>query len=148
MRIESSKPSISEYNFFRLLISTLIIRKDVVIIKKYELEEDLYQLYNNPDFHFLFEDVCKKEGVDNSYVDLNVAFETAYAFGLLVLIQDAGDIRSIVNLSDEQAIQIQSAFKPNEVDAMNRLCEELKKIKDKSKQLVLERSKNSVVKQV
>ena len=129
MRINSSKPKISEYNFLRLLSSTMIIQKQGVIINKYDLEKNLYYFYDNPYFNFLFEDVCKRENIDNNYVDLNVAFQTAYTFGLLILIQDSGDVRAIINLTEEEALKINSEFDFNDVLAMNKLCEELKGLK-------------------
>ena len=41
---------------------------------------------------------------------LNVAFQTAYTFGLLILIQDSGDVRAIINLTEEEALKINSEF--------------------------------------
>lgn len=140
MRIKCSKPKISEYDFLRLLSSTMIIQKQNIIIKKYDLEKKLYYFYDNPDFHFLFEDVCKKESIDNYYVDLNIAFQSAYTFGLLVLIQDSGD-KSIINLTEKQAVKINSEFNSNEIEAMNKLCKELKQFKDDVKPFTLTKSK-------
>ena len=122
---ENSKPKISEYNFLRLLSSTLIIQRRDVIIKKYDLEKNLYGFYDNPDFHFLFEDVGKKESADNNHVDLNNAFQSATTFGLLTPIQDGGDVRFIINMTEEEATKISSEFTPNEIVAMNMLCTEL-----------------------
>ena len=145
MRINSSKPKISEYNFLRLLSSTMIIQKQGVIINKYDLEKKLYYFYNNPYFNFLFEDVCKRENIDNNYVDLNVAFQTAYTFGLLILIQDSGDVRAIINLTEEEAMKINSEFDSNEIIAMKKLCDELKNLKEE-KSLVLTKTKKVNIK--
>jgi len=145
MRINSSKPKISEYNFLRLLSSTMIIQKQGVIINKYDLEKNLYYFYDNPYFNFLFEDVCKRENIDNNYVDLNVAFQTAYTFGLLILIQDSGDVRAIINLTEEEAMKINSEFDSNEIIAMKKLCDELKNLKEE-KSLVLTKTKKVNIK--
>ena len=141
MRIKCSKPKISEYNFLRLLSSTMIMKKQDVIIEKYDFEKKLYDLYDNPDFHFLFEDVCKKEGIDNNYVDLNIAFQSALTFGLLILIQDSGDVRFIINITEEEAVKISSEFDSNEVITMNKLCDELNDVKTNDTSLVLTKSK-------
>ena len=140
MRINSLKPKISEYNFLRLLSSTMVIQKQVVIINKYDLMQKLYCFYDNPNFHFLFEDVCKRENIDSNYLDLNSAFQTAYAFGLLILIQDSGDVRAIINLTEEEAKKINSEFDSNVVIAMHKLCDELKGFK-RDKSLVLTKTK-------
>jgi len=145
MRINSSKPKISEYNFLRLLSSNMIIQKQGVIINKYDLEKNLYYFYDNPYFNFLFEDVCKRENIDNNYVDLNVAFQTAYTFGLLILIQDSGDVRAIINLTEEEAMKINSEFDSNEIIAMKKLCDELKNLKEE-KSLVLTKIKKVNIK--
>ena len=145
MRINSLKPKISEYNFLRLLSSNIIIQKQGVIINKYDLEKNLYYFYDNPYFNFLFEDVCKRENIDNNYVDLNVAFQTAYTFGLLILIQDSGDVRAIINLTEEEAMKINSEFDSNEIIAMKKLCDELKNLKEE-KSLVLTKIKKVNIK--
>ena len=139
MRIKHSKPKISEYNFLRLLFSTMIMQKQDVIIKKYDLEKKLYDLYDNPDFHSLFEDICKKEGIDNNHVDLNIAFQSALTFGLLVLIQDSGDTRFIINITEEEAVKISSEFDSNEIITMNKLCDKLNNVKKNDKSLVLKK---------
>ena len=140
MRINSVKPKISEYNFLRLLSSTMVIQNQGVIIKKYDLMQKLYCFYDNPNFHFLFEDVCKRENIDSNYLELNSAFQTAYAFGLLILIQDSGDVRAIINLTEEEAMKINSEFDSNDIIAMKKLCDELKNPK-KDKSLVLTKTK-------
>lgn len=142
MRLECSKPQISEYNFLRLLSSTLILKKQDIIIKKYDLEKNLYDFYDNPKFRFLFEDICKRDNLDNNYIDLNVAFETAYAFGLLILIQDNGDVRSIINLTEDSAKKIISEFDQKEIIAMSKLCDELKSYKKDNYKVLTKTIKN------
>lgn len=142
MRLECSKPQISEYNFLRLLSSTLILKKQDIIIKKYDLEKKLYDFYDNPKFRFLFEDICKRDNLDNNYIDLNVAFETAYVFGLLILIQDNGDVRSIINLTEDSAKKIISEFDQKEIIAMSKLCDELKSYKKDNYKVLTKTIKN------
>ena len=113
MRIKCSKPKISEYDFLRLLSSTMIMQKQNIIIRKYDLEKKLYDFYDNPDFQLLFEDICRKKSIDNNYVDLNTAFQSAITFGLLILIKGNGDIRFIINITEEEATKISSEFNPD-----------------------------------
>lgn len=51
MRIKNVKPNISDYNFLRLLISTIIIRGEMPIFENQQLQKDLYAFYNNIDFY-------------------------------------------------------------------------------------------------
>ncbi|MBQ4262910.1 MAG: hypothetical protein IJB83_01530 [Bacilli bacterium] len=142
MRTNSLKPKISEYDFLRLLSSTMVMQKQGVIINKYDLMQKLCYFYDNPNFHFLFEDVCKRENIDSNYLDLNSAFQTAYAFGLLILIRDSGDVRFIIGLTEEEAIKIISEFNSQEVIAMNNLCNQLKNLEKEDKSVVLTKAKN------
>jgi len=45
----------------------------------------IYNFYDIMDFQFLFDDICKKEYIDNSYVNLNVGFQSALTFELIKL---------------------------------------------------------------
>ena len=141
MRIKCSKPKISEYDFLRLLSSTMIMQKQNIIIRKYDLEKKLYDFYDNPDFQLLFEDICIKKSIDNNYVDLNTAFQSAITFGLLILIKGNGDIRFIINITEEEATKISSEFNPDEIIAMNKLCNKLNEVKMNDKPLVLTKLK-------
>ena len=141
MRIKCSKPKISEYDFLRLLSSTMIMQKQNIIIRKYDLEKKLYDFYDNPDFQLLFEDICRKKSIDNNYVDLNTAFQSAITFGLLILIKGNGDIRFIINITEEEATKISSEFNHDEIIAMNKLCNKLNEVKMNDKPLVLTKLK-------
>ena len=123
MKIECSKPQISNYDFLRLLLSTMIMQNYGVIIEKYALEKKLYDFYGNPDFIFLFEDLGKKESIDNNYVDLGVAVQTALTFGLLIIVQSNNNLRFKIEITEEEALSIISEFNPDEVIAMKRLCD-------------------------
>ena len=65
----------------------------------------------------------QKEGIDNNHVDLNIAFQFELTFGLLILIQDSGDTRFIINITEETAVKISSEFDSSELIAMN-ICDE------------------------
>lgn len=142
MKTNIQNKKISEYDFLRLLSSTMVMQKQGVIINKYDLMQKLCYFYDNPSFCFLFEDICKRENIDDSYVDLNNAFESAYTFGLLILIRDSGDVRFIIGLTEEEAIKIISEFNSQEVIAMNNLCNQLKNLEKEDKSVVLTKAKN------
>ena len=128
MRIEQSKPNITEYSFLRLLVSTLRSDYHEVIVAKHQLEKDLYTFYDDEDFNFLFEDVLKKESIEgNNYVDLSASFQMAYAWGLLSMIKDAAkDVRSVINLSEEEAIGKLEDYNEKQVNAMRELVYQIK----------------------
>lgn len=135
MRIEQSKPNITEYSFLRLLVSTLRSDYHEVIVAKHQLEKDLYTFYDDEDFNFLFEDVLKKESIEgNNYVDLSASFQMAYAWGLLSMIKDAAkDVRSVINLSEEEAIGNLKDYNEKQVNAMRELIYQIKE-KEKTRE--------------
>ena len=144
MIIQSSKPSISAYSFLRLFTATIILHGEVPIFENQQLQKDLYGFYDNPDFHFLFEDICKKESIEgNNYVDLGNAFQLAYAWGLLSMIQDSSNLRSVINLSIEEAQENVSQFESHQANAMNELVIQLYEQKKINKSQVLIKNKNT-----
>lgn len=144
MKIQCSKPSISDYGFLRLLTSTIVLHSEVPIFENQQLQKDLYGFYDNPNFHFLFEDICKKESIEgNNYVDLGSSFQLAYAWGLLSMIQDSSNLRSVINLSDKEAQENVSQFESHQAEAMNELVTQLYEQKKVNKPQVLIKSKNT-----
>lgn len=76
MKKQYSKPSITDYDFLRLLTSTIILHDENPIFENQQLQKDLYKFYDNPNYNFLFEDVSKKESIEgNNYVVLGDAFQ-------------------------------------------------------------------------
>ena len=144
MRIQSSKPNISDYGFLRLFTSTIILHGEVPIFENQRLQKDLYCFYDSPDFHFLFEDICKKESIEgNNYVDLGNALQLAYTWGLLSMIQDSSNLRSVINLSEEEARENVSQFESHQAEAMNELVIQLYEQKKVNKPQVLIKNKNT-----
>ncbi len=131
---ENVKVNITEYEFLRLLVSTMMIQERTPIFENQQLQKELYEYYNHPDFQFLFEDICKKESIENNnYVDLGNAFQIAYALGLLSMLQDSGNLKSVINLSKEESKQNILQFAKRERDAMSKLVTELYLSKEKNK---------------
>lgn len=128
MNIKCSKPAITDYTFLRLFTSSIILNGASPVIENHQLEKDLFAFYSRPEYHPLFEDICKKEDITgkNNYVDLSCAFQTAYAFGLILQFHDSyNPTRSIVNLSTDEAAQIQTEYDVEKVESINNLCNEL-----------------------
>ena len=77
---------------------------------------------------FKREDLKKKEDIlitDGNYVELNEVFQQGYAFGLLLMLRDNHHIKSIINITKEDAKEILSTFDVEQVNAMSSLCNEL-----------------------
>ena len=78
--------------------------------------------------YLAFEDLKKKEDkviTDGNYVELNEVFQQGYAFGLLLMLRDNHHIKSIINITKEDAKEILSTFDVEQVNAMSNLCNEL-----------------------
>ncbi len=137
--MESKEVSISDYQFLVLLLATMRVKEHGPIIDNHELEKDLYYYYDNPNYNFLFEDIIKKEEKDdNNYVDLDVAFQTAYALGTLGLLRDNANGTKSANLiskSDAEKILLLSGQKY--VSAMSSLYSQMTTEKGKNKIAVL-----------
>ena len=128
MKLNCSKANISDYQFLRLLLSNMSVLGYSPIIKNHELEKKLYYYlyyyYDDPGYHFLFEDIMKKESIDgNNYVDLSVAFQTAYTLGILTLIRDSfNEVKSVNLISKKEAEEIVLLADQKQVEAINDLC--------------------------
>lgn len=74
-----------------------------------------------------------KKGIDdNNYVDLTESFQLAYAWGLLSMIHDSSrDVRFIINLSKEEAIDNLHDYNEKQVKAMYQLIEQMKEKKNR-----------------
>ena len=71
---------------------------------------------------------AKKEDIlitDGNYIELNTTFQQGYAFGLLLMLRDNQHLKSMVNITKEDAKEILSTFDVEQVNAMSNLCNEL-----------------------
>ena len=133
-KIESSKPDISEYGFIRLYSATVILQGKNPIFENHELEKNLFKYYNKEEYNFFFEDIVKREDKifkDSSYLDLNAGLGQGYALGLLLPLQGSKNLKSIINLSRENASEILSSFNEKQIVAMENLCNEMDEEKNK-----------------
>ena len=133
-KIEGSKPDISEYGFIRLYSATVILQGKNPIFENHELEKDLFKYYDKEEYNFFFEDIVKREDKifkDSSYLDLNAGLGQGYALGLLLPLQESKNLKSIINLSRENASEILSSFNKKQIVAMGNLCNEMDEEKNK-----------------
>lgn len=124
MRLKCGKPPISDYDFLRLFLSLVVSNHQNPVIKNHDLEKELYLYYNHPEYHSLFEDICKKDDItgENNYVVLNRAFLTAYTFGLVKQVDNSSnEIKSFICFSEDQAKKIQSDYEEWQLNAMSTL---------------------------
>lgn len=128
--------NISDYSFLRLLVCKIILKGQNPLIVNHKLEKDLYSFFDRDEYNFLFEDICKKSDIteENDYVDLNRAFQQAYAFGLIFMVHDClSEIKSVINVTRDEAKQIQSQYSQEQREAMSNMVDEMLKLKrDKS----------------
>ena len=104
------------------------------IFENHELEKDLFKYYDKEEYNFLFEDIVKREDKifkDSSYLDLNAGLGQGYALGLLLPLQGSKNLKSIINLSRENASEILSSFNEKQIVAMGNLCNEMNEEKNK-----------------
>ncbi len=125
LNIRTYKPPISEYGFLELFVATMVLQKQPTIIKKYDLQESLYNAYDNPEFHFLFGDICRKTTITEKEVDLDTAFQKATIFGLLVPIINGIDMTYIIVITEETAKEIVAKYNEKATIAMDKLCAQL-----------------------
>ncbi len=133
-KIEGSKPDISEYGFIRLYSATVILQGKNPIFENHKLEKDLYRYHSNEEYNFLFEDIVIREDKifkENSYVNLNASFLQCYTFGLLLPLH-TNNLKSIINISKDEAKEILSSFNEKQIVAMENLCNEMTEEKNKT----------------
>lgn len=139
---ENISKNISDYGFLRLLVSTMTVKNQLSIFENMELQQCLFKFYNNPQFHFLFEDVAIKEDkiyTENSYVDLSSAFQMAYITGLLTNITGSSKLKSSINLSHREAEKmLHDSFSIEQIQAMSSLCYLI----DKTKSITVNNNNN------
>ena len=125
----------SDYQFLRLLSSVIVLKRQQQILVNHELEKQLYEYYKMSEFKILFQDICGKEDYinkENSFVDLNSAFQTAYAWGLMDPLQDAGGLKSIIQLTSEEALSTACEYDDEYIVLMNRMISQLFNLRLKS----------------
>ena len=134
MKIECTKPDISEYGFLRLYSAIIVSQGKNPIFENHGLEKNLYEYYDREEYKFLFVDIVKREDKifkDSSYLDLNASFQQGYALGLLLPLDGSNNLKSFINLSKDNTNEILSSFNTEQIVAMENLCNEMYKEKNK-----------------
>ena len=105
--MENAKPiAVTQYGLLSLVTASMYLNNTKFIIRRNELEKNLYKYYKDDKYKILFEDVIARKYIDDlPFVDLSEAFINALAWGLLVIIQDgSADTKYIINIpNDEEA---------------------------------------------
>ena len=139
MRTKTVKyPKFSEVDFIRLYCAVNFKNGYSPIINHHELEKRLYEFYSLPEFKELFQDICpKKDYINpkNSYLDLGTALQTAQLFGLLTLIHDSGETRSIISCNEDIAQEIIANADAKMVDKMTKLFNEMFELNNNSRNI-------------
>lgn len=129
MRNRDTKHSIfKEYDFIRLYCAICVKKGINLVLNHHDLEKQLYKYYSMDDFKDLFEDIVIKEDVafpENNCVILSEGFQTALTFGILVNINDAGKMRSIITILKENSENIISKYDEQYVSKMSSLVENI-----------------------
>ena len=126
----NSKPML-EYDFFKLFLATIKLNDYNPVLKRNELQEKLFELYDLEEFKTLFYDVVKKETIDSKHIDLSDAF--LYAYGMIYMIHDSSDeVKYLVSIDDKQALKALSQYTEEEKTSMIKLLDKLEE-KDKNK---------------
>ena len=124
--MKNGKP-VLEYDFFKLLIATMIDNDYIPLIKRYKLQEDLFEFGDLDEFKLLFFDLIRKDNIDYKYVDLSSAFIGAYAYGLITMYRDGeNDAKYLIQIDSNKALRILEKYTNEEKEAMNNLINKLR----------------------
>ena len=101
MLLEYNQYNFEEYDFLRLLISTMVVQEYNVCFNNDQLEKQLYEFYDDERYECLLKKVSchRADGEEGSRVVLNDSFAFAYAFRLLAPLVKGCDNYSIICLS-------------------------------------------------
>ena len=117
-------PRFFEVDFIKLYCAMNFKNGCSPIINHHELEKELYRFYLLPEFRDLFQDICPKKdyiNLENSYLNLGTALNTAQLLGLLIPIQGTGEIKSIISCDENIAQEIISNTDAEMVIKMTKL---------------------------
>ena len=127
------KPEISEYQFFRLLLATMVNENYPTTIKKFELEDKLYKFHKKAEFSFLFEDLAMHNKLECRSVDLNSVFIISHAAGFISLMEDlSNDMNYAITMDNETAELILKKSNEKHKTAVSHLLNSLN-LKEKNK---------------
>lgn len=120
--------NLQEYDFLKLLVSTMIVQGHSVSFNNADLEKLLYKFYYNEKYGNLFRNIsCQVFDIeDENKVILTDSLELAYAVGMLTGLNSRGSVYSVINISLEEAISNLGVYNENQIEMMNSLCIELK----------------------
>ncbi|MBQ9019675.1 MAG: hypothetical protein IJ097_05135 [Bacilli bacterium] len=136
MKNNFSKPKMSEYSFFTLLVAIKKHENYDPIINRNELEKKLYEYYNQEEFKLFFIDTEIDDTKDNNkQLNLSSSFLNAYSYGMITMIHDSEKKLSyMINITYEQSEKILKNYSNQEKEKMIKLLDSLE---EKNKPLIL-----------
>lgn len=128
MKLECSKPDVSEYDFFKILASSIVLSGENIVIEKNQLQKRLYSFCKRQEYCSLFNNIpkCDDYSLENAYVDLSCSFQKACTLKILLNLDDCySKSKFLVDMTDEEAEKIQFGYDQKVVALINKLCNEL-----------------------
>ena len=120
--------NIEEYDFLKMLISTMVVLGHSISFCNDELEKQLYSFKDKEKYSCMFRNISYQnfDNEEENRVCLSNSFELAYAVGMLTALNKKGSVYSIINISTEEATSYLCNYNDNQIEIMNNLCIELK----------------------
>lgn len=115
MRAKFKKPIISDFDFLKVYCA-VSLANGKTLLKKEELEKDLFKYTEDVRFIELFSDIEKISSTDLSRVNLDDAFLNAYAYGYILKIHDVGPCKSKIIMSPIHAKEVLKQYPLDQVD--------------------------------
>ena len=139
MKANVAKSNISDFDFLKLYL-VISLKNSEVLVEKNFLEHRLYDYMDNEEYICLLSNIK----IDKDKVNLDEAFITSYAYGLLLKTTDIN--KDKISISDIEAKEILKQFPLEYVECMESLYSSLKDKEKFSYQLSLLKKKNKLSK--
>ena len=139
MKANVAKSNISDFDFLKLYL-VISLKNGEVLVEKNFLEHRLYDYMDNEEYICLLSNIK----IDKDKVNLDEAFITSYAYGLLLKTTDIN--KDKISISDIEAKEILKQFPLEYVEYMESLYSSLKDKEKFSYQLSLLKKKNKLSK--
>lgn len=139
MKANVTKSNISDFDFLKLYL-VISLKSGEVLVDKNFLEHRLYDYMDNEEYICLLLNIK----IDRDKVNLDEAFITSYAYGLLLKTTDIN--KDKISISDIEAKEILKQFPLEYVEYMESLYSSLKDKEKFSYQLSLLKKKNKLSK--
>lgn len=124
IRLKVSRVSFNDYDFIRLFLAYLRINRSVFIDKN-NLRYDLYELFQNPEYKDLFQDIAVKQQIEGNFLDIEEALQNAVLYGLLSSHDcNSSNSRRILFIDENESISIIDSYNEIYKEKMKKLVGE------------------------